>query len=484
MNSIPNDLSFSTYSCCLSPEEPRQEIKSVDGVTYQGFFNREGYLTEGTISYPDKVETGRFDKNVLIKGIKTILSSGTTFDGDFINGEIVEGKVTHDGKIYVGQFERNWLIRGSIVDAQKNCYKGIFNQHCLVEGSLSMRLNGNLYEFEVKTDFFNGQIDPQTRRISDFALDLMRRFSPNDPNKKIIYSEGFYIFKDGFFKACVKYSNGTIFNGVLNHNLEPVEGCKILSDKSSYEGRFTDNMLNGEGKKTIVNKESSSDKDFYEGEFKNDQLNGFGKKVISTTRSSYFQYTPSAKDLFEDYGTYEGEFKDDRLLFGSKTAFGFKVEGTFEDDKPSGDAKLTIGLKLTDLKNVLPRRYKRSISQQACDKINTLERENKLLIIQKGHINPNCTPDYNRSYEIIFPTGDVFEGKIAAFCRPILYNARFNTGGCLKLRDGSVLYGQDIIKELKLSFSCDSQEMLLRLLELDKPLLDISKGTKSAKSAR
>ena len=157
----------------------------------------------------------------------------------------------------------------------------------------------------------------------------------------------------------------TTYHGDFLNN-ELILGKKIFSNGDIEEGPFSNNELNGKGKKTysagsvyegeFINGQLKSGKITYsnsimkevEGSFMNDNLEGIGKITFEddVTYDGEFingQLNGKGKKTFKDW-TEEGNFINGQLKFGKKTYSNSVLkeeEGLFLDNKLEGKGKKT-----------------------------------------------------------------------------------------------------------------------------------------------
>jgi hypothetical protein len=166
---------------------------------------------------------------------------------------------------------------------------------------------------------------------------------------KIVYSDG--TIYDGGFENDVQhgtgkliYPDGTIYDGGFENGVKDGTGKIIYPDGITYEGKFKNDVKDGKGKMIYTNGHT------WEGEFVNDILNG--NLTIYTTEEKIVIFNGTInkeQKLTGDckcnyYGNnFTGKFMNN-LKVGNCTYVdndGNKYEGEFENDVKNGTGKMT-----------------------------------------------------------------------------------------------------------------------------------------------
>ena len=117
------------------------------------------------------------------------------------------------------------------------------------------------------------------------------------------------------YKGVIIYSEGTLYEGHFENDMENGEGRLIFQQLDVYIGEFFDGYRHGKGK--FIN----NDGDFYEGEWKKGLQGGFGTEIFSNGER------------------YEGEFKEGKKEGKGKYMWpnGSEYTGEFDNDLQHGN---------------------------------------------------------------------------------------------------------------------------------------------------
>ena len=250
---------------------------------------------------------------------KLQFQNGSTFEGDFINGEVNNtGTYTNNnGEIYKGTFDNNddQVENGELTfDNGASHYKGGFKDGKFEGIGTLTNKNGDVYtgEFhnglrhgkgklifsegdEYEGNFVNGQIEG----IGKLTIKDISQYSGQ--------------FKNGVYDGngtFIDYIKAETYIGGFKNGVKEGEGMFIMNNQDTYDGMFKDGKFNGKGKYVY------NDGNIYEGDFKDGDFNGEGKLVFANGDKYVGTFVKGIREgdgvfYFGNGSIYEGKFKND-----------------------------------------------------------------------------------------------------------------------------------------------------------------------------
>lgn len=363
-----NDL----YNRVLREYEIRRfgQIQLTEGI-YEGATDFGYFMGKGKFSYTSGTEYNGYWNNNQLNGDGTLkVPIEGTYQGAFNNSQKSgQGIFTwDDGTVYEGEWKEDQMWgQGKYTTTDGVVYSGTFQKNLFYEGSCTFRNNTGSYNLTYKDgvidnaiiDYLDGSIYTGTCDATSLSGTGTMKFISGD-----IYTGS---FNDGYRsgQGVYEWISGDKYDGDWSADKMSGTGVYTYSDGSYASGTFESNSFTngsyhiendfGTYTFTITNGEPTAVEmalvsgTTYSGAMSNGELSGqaqikysngdqYSGNVSSGQKSGQGTYT------WTSGASYEGKWAEDQMN-GTGTYFypsnedGYKLAGTFENGKPSGECE-------------------------------------------------------------------------------------------------------------------------------------------------
>lgn len=316
------------------------------GTTYKG--NWQNYEMEGfgTLSYPDEGEyVGQFSGSQKEgQGIFT-WKNGDVYDGNWAHDMMSgNGKYTFsDGRTLIGVFEDNVFITGTYTASDLSGHYTVSYKNGKMYKATILFSDGTTYDGGCK----NGL-------ISDVGVLVF----PNGDTY-----EGAFLAGQRSGEGTYSWNFGDKYTGTWEFDAMCGDGRYTFAAGDTLNGKFADNefisgtyytntkhgtyMFTLENKVTTNLKMSLNNGMKYQGGFSKGKLNGAGELTYPSGDFYNGTFSTGIRSgqgtyLWKDGSKYTGAWKNDKMngfgtFYYASSITGYKLEGNFEDNSPSGD---------------------------------------------------------------------------------------------------------------------------------------------------
>lgn len=273
-----------------------------DGVVYQGEWKNDQMCGQGTYTTPDGiVYVGTFNNNAFQDGTCTFENSTGKYTLTYKSGNIDIASIEYaDGSTYLGTCDIEGLTgSGTMTFVSGDTYEGAFSDGYRSGQGVYIWASGDKYDGEWMDDQMSGS-GTYTYSDGSYASGTFDKNTFTDGSYHVENDFGSYTFTitEGEPTAVeMSLVSGTAYSGAMSDGELSGQAQIKYSNGDQYDGNVLNGQKSGQGTYTWISGAS------YEGKWSEDQMNGSG---------TYF------------YPTNES---------------GYKLAGSFEDGKPSGECQ-------------------------------------------------------------------------------------------------------------------------------------------------